>query len=443
MRGLGQFGVVWSGQVVTLVGNSVLRFAFVVRAWTAGGHATQVVLLSLCAALPQLLLSPTAGALVDRVSKRTALQLADAGGLVAVGGLAAVYFSGNLHLWMIYVVVALLGAAAAFQYPALSSAVPLLVPKPQLQRANGLLSTARSVADVGGPALAGVLIAVASLGTVVWFDLATFVAALGCVRVVGLPRRRGDEGGGRPRPRTRLAADSLEGLRYLFARPSLRGLTLVFFTVNLVMVFGFAIVQPMVLARTGNDTASLASVMTSIGVGGVAGGLLLAVWGGPKNRVRAMMLGIVGMCLSAQIAMSMARGVLTWSAAILVGALLMPMVNSTLQAIIQTKVPPDRQGRVFGAVVFVSQVSVPLAMVLAGPLADTVFEPQAAAHRGLVGLLQPLLGDGPGSGMATMLLIAGVCGAAAALLGMASRSVRDLDLLVPDIDSAEKRDTGG
>lgn len=436
-EGLGQFGVVWSGQVATLLGNSVLRFAFVVQAWTAGGHATQVVLLSLCAMLPQLLLSPTAGALVDRFSKRTALQLSDLGGVVVVGGLTAVYLTGHVDLWMIYVVVALLGACAAFEFPSLSSAVPLLAPKAQLQRANGLLGTARSGAEVCGPALAAVLIAVAGLATILWLDLATFVVALISVRLVRLPRTRVDEGPIEKAERKRLAADSLEGLRYLLARPSLRGLTLIFFTVNLVMVFGFAIVQPMVLARTGNDTAALASVMSSVGIGGIAGGLLLAAWGGPKNRVRGMMFGVIGMCLTAQIGMSMGRGVVAWCAMILLGALLMPIVNGTLQALIQTKVPPDRHGRVFGAVMFVSQVSVPVAMLLAGPLADTVFEPAAAARSGLVGALQPILGAGRGTGMATMLLIAGVLGALAAVVGLVARSVRDLEVLVPDVDSAK------
>lgn len=440
--GMGRFGVVWSGQVVTLVGNAVLRFAFVIRAWTEGGQATQVVLLSLSAMLPQLLLSPTAGALVDRLAKRTALQLADAGGLVTVAALALVYATGQLRLWEVYVAVALLGAAAAAQYPALSSAVPLLVPKENLQRANGLLATARSAADVCGPALAGVLVATTGLGVILVLDLVTFAVALATVRLVGLPATRPDTGTGTAR-RRRLLVDSAEGLRYLLARPSLRGLTIVFCAVNLVMVFGFAVVQPMILARTQGDTATLASVLTAMGIGGIAGGLLLAAWGGPRNRVRGMMLGVVGLCLSAEVAMSAAGGVVAWCAAILVGALLMPLVNGTMQAIVQTKVPAEKQGRVFGAVVFVSQVSMPVATVAAGPLADHVFEPGAATGTGLVGLLAPVVGTGPGAGMATMLLLAGVCGTAAALVGLATTAVRDLDVLVPDLDTAAKQPTGG
>ncbi|MFJ6167600.1 MFS transporter [Micromonospora orduensis] len=432
-----KFGIIWAGQLVTLIGNSVLRFAFVVEAWTSGQRATAVVLLSVLAALPQVLLSPTAGALVDRLPKRTALQLADIGGLVVVGALAALHFSGQLQLWQIYLAVALLGAAAAFQYPALFSAIPLLVAKDQLQRANGLLGTARSTAEICGPALAGVLVATSGLGTILLVDLLSFVLALLTIQAAGLREQPRDDA--TVEPRRRLGAESLDGLRYLFVRPSLRGLVVVIFVVNLVMVFGYAIVQPMILARTGNDASALASVMASIGIGGILGGLLMGVWGGPKSRIRGMLLGVVGMCLTSQVLLAASRDVPAWCAAILVGALLMPIVNGTMQAIIQTKVPPQRQGRVFGAVMFVSQISAPLAMVCSGLVADRVFEPQAATGTGLVGLLRPVVGSGPGSGMATMLLIAGGCGIAVAVWGLANRQVRDIDVILPDWDGVAEQ----
>ncbi|MGW4871561.1 MFS transporter [Streptomyces chartreusis] len=440
--GMGPFMLVWSGQAVSLVGNSVLRFAFVFETWSATGRATALTTLSLCALLPQVLLSPLAGAFVDRVSRRTALQLADGGGLLVVALLAVLHFTGGLHTREVYGAVMLLGGAAAFQFPALGAAVPLLVDKRQLQRANSLLASAKSTADVGGPALGGLLVAFSGIGFILVADLVSFALALAAIRVV---RMRGDNGpaakaaGG---PRKKLVAEAVEGMRFLFRFPSLRDLMLAFCFVNLVMVFGFAAVQPMVLARSGGETSALASVNTAIGVGGVAGGLLMAAWSGPRNRARGMLLGIIGMCLSAQVAMALAGEVVGWCAAILVGAALMPMINGTMQAIVQTKVPQEWHGRVFGAVMFLSQLSVPLATAVSGPLADHVFEPQAADGAGIFVVLGPLLGDGPGSGMAAMLLIAGLCGITVAVLSMSRRTVREIDSLLPDVadDSAEPTD---
>jgi MFS family permease len=434
--GMGRFTLIWSGQVVSLLGNSMLRFSFIIEMWARGERATAVVMLSVCALLPQVLLSPVAGAIVDRYRKRTALQVADAGGLIVVTGLSMAYLAGGgLDPWLVYPAVVLLGACAAFQFPAMASAVPLLVRRDQLQRANGLLASARSVAEVCGPALGGAALALAGLGSILGADLVSFAFALVTIRLVRLPD---DVVAGAPRAGSwrGLAGDSLEGVRYLFAHASLRDLMLVFFSVNLVMVFGFAALQPMVLARTGNNIAVLASVNTAVGVGGVAGGLLLAAWGGPRNRVRGMLLGIIGMCLSAQIAMAVSRGVLAWCAAILIGAMLMPVVNAAVQSIVQTKIPREWQGRVFGAVLFGSQISAPLAMAVSGPLADQVFEPQRASGSGLAGLLAPVVGTGPGSGMAAMLLMAGVSGVVVALWGMARRTVRELDARIPDLPAA-------
>jgi MFS transporter, DHA3 family, macrolide efflux protein len=441
--GMGSFMLVWSGQAVSLVGNSVLRFAFVFETWSATGRATALTTLSLCALLPQVLLSPLAGAFVDRVNRRTALQLADGGGLLIVALLSLLHFTVGLHTWEVYAAVMLLGAAASFQFPALGAAVPLLVSrKEQLQRANGLLASAKSTADVGGPALGGLLVAFSGLGFILLADLISFAVALVAIRVVRLhgdpaPKGATAKDGG---PRKKLTADAVEGMRYLFRFPSLRDLLLAFCVVNLVMVFGFAAVQPMVLARSGGDTSALASVNTAIGVGGLAGGVLMAAWRGPRKRARGMMLGIIGMCLSAQVAMALAGNVVGWCAAILVGAALMPMVNGVMQALVQTKVPREWHGRVFGAVMFLSQISVPVATAVSGPLADHVFEPRAATGDGIFTVLGPLLGNGPGTGMATMLLLAGLCGVAVATLSMTRRTVREIDTLLPDV---EAEDSGG
>lgn len=118
----------------------------------------------------------------------------------------------------------------------------------------------------------------------------------------------------------------------------------------------------------------------------------------------------------------------------LIGALLMTVVNSQMQAIVQTKVPQEWQGRVFGAVMFLGYISVPLATALSGPLADHVFEPQAAHGTGLFTVLGPLLGDRPGSGMAGMFLLAGLAGIGVSLWGLASRNIREIDVVLADVD---------
>jgi DHA3 family macrolide efflux protein-like MFS transporter len=220
---------------------------------------------------------------------------------------------------------------------------------------------------------------------------------------------------------------SMGGLRYIFARPGLRNLILVFFAVNLVMVVGLVVIQPMVLARTDGNTTALAAVTRSTGIGAVAGGLLLAARRGPKSMVRGMMLGIIAMCASAEVLTAVLRGPIAWCVTLFAGSLLLPIVNGTLQTLIQLKVPQEILGPVFGAVQFTTRLSTPAAMAAAGPLADHLFLPWAQRRSGLVGLLQHVTGSGVGSGLAVMLLLAGACGIAAAIWGLASRTLRNID----------------
>lgn len=446
--GMSAFNVIWAGQLVTLLGTGMMKFALVVHTWTDGGRATTVVGLFLAAFLPKMLLSPIAGTLVDRWPKKAVLQLSDLGGMLAIGALTAVYFAGHLQIWQIYLALAVAGVAESFQYPAFSAAVPILVPRDKLQRASGMMATAQSITEIGGPSLAGVLLGTAGLGAVLGADTATFAVAVATILAVAVkdPRRQEQEEVGK----LSLWGGSAEGLRYIATTPSLRSLTLVFLVANISAVFGFAVLPMMILARSGNDSATWAIVSVCTGVGGIAGGLVMTAFKTPRNRAVVMLLAMAGTGLVGQMVMATGRDLPAWCAAELVCATLLPIVNGMLMMQLQTKVPPSLQGRVFGSSMFASQCLVPLVFIAVGPLADHVFAPQAAAGSGIVGLLSPLLGHGAGTGMAAMLFLAGAGTLVVGLAGLAAPSLRRIDQLMPDLepedddpaDSGESPDAG-
>lgn len=433
---MGGFYLIWAGQLASLLGTTMAQFAFVIHSWASGGHATTVVGLLLAGFVPRMLLSPLAGTLVDRWPKKTVLQLSDIGGMLALGALAAVYFLGHLEIWQIYVALALAGVAEAFQYPAFSAAVPLLVPRDGLQRANGLMATAQSITSIGGPVFAGVLIATGGLGSILVLDVVSYAAAV--ITIVAIPIRdaaadAGEASTAGGERKSSLWGETGAGLRYILTTPSLRSLTGVMLVANVSAVFGFAVLAPMILARSGNDEASWAIVSVCTGIGGVAGGLLMSLLKAPRSRMRVLLLGTAGVGLIGQVAMAAGRGLPAWCAAELVCAALLPIVNAMETMQLQAKVPAALQGRVFGASIFLSQCVIPLVFLVSGPLADHVFEPQAAAGSGIVGVLAPLLGHGRGTGMAAMLFLAGIMTFAVGLAGLAVPSLRDIDTLMPDL----------
>jgi hypothetical protein len=204
--------------------------------------------------------------------------------------------------------------------------------------------------------------------------------------------------------------------------------------VNLVDYAGFTLFPPMILARTGGNELVLGSVQSVGAIGGVVGGALLAMWGGSRRRIHGV---LIGWALSSFgiLLMGVGRGVTVWLLASFAYAFFEPFVNGSSQAIWQVKVAPDVQGRVFATQFLVSQITMPIAMLFVGPLADHVFEPAMMPGGPLAGTFGWLVGLGSGAGMALMCVFAGLLAILVPLLGYAIPLVRDVEHLIPDHDA--------
>jgi hypothetical protein len=191
----------------------------------------------------------------------------------------------------------------------------------------------------------------------------------------------------------------------------------------------------MILARTGSNEIVLGSVQSVGAIGGVLGGALLSVWGGTKRRIHGVLIGWALSSLGL-VLMGLGGGLVLWALAAFVYAFFEPIVNGSDRAIWQSKVAPDVQGRVFATQLLLSQITIPIAMLLAGPLADQIFEPAMMPGGSLAETFGRLFGVGPGAGMALMIGIAGAVGMILPLLGYAIREVREVETLMPDYDGA-------
>ena len=192
---------------------------------------------------------------------------------------------------------------------------------------------------------------------------------------------------------------------------------------------------PMILARTGNDTVTLGTTMMMFGVGGVVGGLVIAAWGGFKRRVHGVLLGMILASLFGVVVIGLGQGAWMWGLGAFLMMFFVPLVNGSNQAIWQAKVPPDIQGKVFATRRLIAQISAPVAMILGGRLADAVFEPAMASGGTFARVFQPLVGSGPGAGMALLFVFSGILGALVGLTGYLIPAVRRAEDLLPDHDA--------
>lgn len=434
LTGMGGFTLVWLGQLISLLGTAMTQFAITIWAYKVTGQATALALVGVFAFGPTVLLSPIAGALVDRWNRKLVMMLSDLGAGVATIALLLLYATGNLQIWHLYVAGAFEGIFQAFQFPAYSAAITMMLPKDQYVRASGLMSLAESAAGIVAPILAGILLGVIDIAGIMAIDVVTFVIAIGFLLRVHIPEpettAEGLAGQGS------LVEESLFGFRYILARPSLLGLQLVFLGINLIATFSTILLAPMILAHTANNELALGGVRSAMGFGGVAGGLLLSTWGGPKRRIHGVLQGMV-LGSAALVVVGLARGVPFWAAGAFLMMLFIPLINGSNQAIWQAKVPADIQGRVFAVRRLIAQITAPVAMLLAGPLADYVFEPAMQPGGAWVPLFGQLVGSGPGAGMSLMFVLSGLGGMLVALSGYVFPRIREVERLLPDNDASD------
>jgi hypothetical protein len=226
------------------------------------------------------------------------------------------------------------------------------------------------------------------------------------------------------------------GFHYIFARPSLLGLQLVFFAGNLFSGIAMTVVAPMVLARSGQNSLVFGTVETMGAVGGIVGAILMSAWGGFKRRVHGVLGGWMFAGIFGTLLFGLNLGLPGWLAGIALGSLVSPLINGSNQAIWQSKVAPDLQGRVFSARRLIAWFTNPISPIIGGTLADFVLEPAMRSENWFSNSFSWLVGTGPGAGMGLLMI---VCGILISLVGLAAYSVpavRDAEDLLPDHDQA-------
>ena len=419
------FGVVWAGQVVSLFGSHLAGFVLGVWVYQQTRSVTAFSLISFFTVLPEIALLPVAGVIVDRWDRRWVMLLGVFGSGLCGAVLAVLAIMGQLKLSHIYLIVMASSAFQSVQFPALSASIMLLVSRRNLSRANGMVSLGTSMAMVGAPVLAGVFLQVIGLTKVLLINVATYAFAVLTLCVVRIPQPEQSS-----RVHDHFWREAVQGWKYVTGQHELLALLILFAITNFTTGMVQVLLPPFILSFKTPE--ALGTIMSAGGVGVLAGSLLLSVWEGPPRKMRAIFIS------------SFIRGIVLFLAvlqpnAVVIGAAAFiflffdPVIFTCSQTIWQTKVPVEVQGRAFAMRRMVAWSTLPLAYVIAGPLADRVFEPWMAAQGSLARALGGLFGTGPGRGIAVLFMVLGVLTVLAVVAGVLYQPLHDLENRLPDI----------
>ncbi len=438
-KNLTAFIIIWLGQFVSVAGSFMTSFALGIWAWEKTGSAQALALVGVFTYAPLIIVTPLVGVLVDRWNRKLVMMLSDLGAVLASVTVFLLFISGRLEIWHIYATTAFASTFQAFQWPAYSATVTLMVPKKHYSRASGMISMVESASNIIGPVLAGSLIGVIGVRGILIIDILTFFVAIFTLLIVVVPQPVVEKAKTNIKE---ILKEMTFGFKFIFERRGLLGLQLVFFFANFMTVIGWAVLSPMVLARTG-DAQVLGFVQSFSAVGALVGGVFLAIWGGPKQMVAGILLGWILNGILGRFLMGISDQPWIWMVSVFLLAFFMPTINGCNQAIWQKKVPPDQQGRVFAVRRFIAQITIPISMGLSGWLADAVFEPafQSAGGWGSR-LFGGLVGSGPGAGMSLMIAMSGILVAAVGITGTFFRDIRDVETDLPDYDAGDQVQSG-
>ncbi len=419
--------LLWSGQVLSLLGSGLTAFALGVWVFQSTGSATRFALLTFFAALPGILMSPFTGVLVDRWDRRRAMLLSDCVAGLATVVLVLLVWSDGLRVWHLYGIIAINAAFSGLQQPAFSASVPLLVPQRHLGRAAGLAQAGVAGTRLLAPALAGALLAAIQLRGILLIDLVTMGFAVAILLVVRIPRPPMTETGSSSRGS--FLQETLFGWTYIRRRRGLLALLILFAGTNFSTGIMFVLLTPLVLSF---GSAKELGIVMSIGAGGfLSGSVAMSIWGGPKRRVNGIIC-FLGLQATILLLGGVRPNVPLVASAAFVYMFITPLTNGTSQVIWQSKVAPDVMGRVFAIRRLVAASTLPLAYLLAGPLADYVFEPMLAVNGSLAGSVGTVIGVGPGRGIGLLYILLAFMMMLALTLGYRSRNLRNVEEDLPD-----------
>ncbi|OGO32690.1 MAG: hypothetical protein A2Z29_04960 [Chloroflexi bacterium RBG_16_56_11] len=363
-----KFFVLWFSQAASLFGSTVIDFALAWYLTRETGSATVLATALMVALIPSIVLGPFVGPLIDRWSRKKIMLISDAAISLLTAVLVVLFITETVQIWHIYAIMVGRSIGGTFQNPALGASIPMLVPEKQLVRANGLFQMLQYAIRVIAPIAGALLMETLPMQWVLSVDVFTAVIAIGCLLPLMIPQP----------PRITLAVkanyfvDMKQGFRYIWSRP---GLVRLIGMMALLMFFvapASNLIPVLVNEHLEGDVVKLGWLGSASGIGGIAGGLLLGVWGGFRKRMRTAFLGFLIM-IPCSVGLGYTSVNIFYAStlpAMLFMGVGMAFVNAPLTAIMNAVIARDMQGRVFSLYHSIVMAVMPLGLIIGGPVAD-------------------------------------------------------------------------
>jgi len=364
-----RFFTIWFGQSFSMLGSHLVGFAFVWYLTEETGSATVLALGSLISMLPQVIIAPIAGALVDRWNRKRVMIIFDSITALFTLLVAVLFLLDSAQIWHIFLVMFVRSACGQFQWAAMSASTTLMVPRKHLSRVAGANQTLNGIMNIIGPALGALFIAIMPMAGVLFIDVSTAFLAVIPLLFFTIPQP--DRNGEKTTGKFSLWQDLVAGWKYVTGWPALMGIIFLAMLVNFLINPAFSLLPLVVTENFGLGAYELGFINAVFGVGVIVGGLVLSAWGGFKNRILTSLIALtISGAAILTIGLAPEQFFLLAVTGMAIFGFLNPMINGPLFAILQAKVEPEIQGRVLTLLTAGAGLASPLGLAIAGPVSD-------------------------------------------------------------------------
>lgn len=356
-----------SGQTISLFGSSLVQFAIIWYTTLSTKSGIMIAVSAVCSFLPQIVISPFSGVWADRYNRRLLIIFGDM--LVAASTLilALLFLLGYGELWTIFLVSGIRSIGTGIQSPAVNAFLPQIVPTEMLIKVNGINGSIQSLIMLLSPAASGALLTLTSLGATFSVDVVTALIAIFIMMTLRVaPHKKASE-----QKNTGYFIDFAEGLRYIGQHDFIKGF-MMFYGIFMFLIVPAAFLTPLMIARTfGEEVWRLTANEVLFSAGSILGGIIIATWGGFKNRIHTIAFACTAIgILTASLGFS--TTFVVYLIIIFITGITLPFFNSASVVLLQEKVEQDMQGRVFSFFQIVSSTAMPVGMILFGSVADII-----------------------------------------------------------------------
>jgi MFS transporter, DHA3 family, macrolide efflux protein len=357
-----------SSQTISLFGSMLVQYAIMWHITLTTKSGVMMTLFIICGFIPAFFLSPIAGVWADRYNRKILIIIADALIAIATLVLAILFLMGYESTWLLFVMAAIRAIGTGIQTPAVGAILPQIVPKEGLTKVNGINGSIQAIIMFVAPMVSAALLAMTSIEIIFFIDVITAaIAIFVLVTFFKIPsHEKASE-----KQTTSYFSDLKQGLTYIKNHAFLKKFFL-FFAFFFVLMAPAAFLTPLQVTRTfGDEVWRLTAIEIAFSVGMMAGGGVIASWGGFKNKVYTMTFAslLMGACT---LALGVTPNFWIYLIFMAVFGVAMPIFNTPTTVLIQEKVDENYLGRIFGVFGMISTSMMPIGMLIFGPIADMI-----------------------------------------------------------------------